>query len=189
MKKKEKRRPNQIVLRNVNPKTTDDHLSRLFGQFGTVRFAHQYLTGKDSFWVIKLGSSIEMEEALTNMKGVTIDDVVPLMQPISAEDRSLIKEEKKKKRMLKRSQQQKGMEGYNPAQLILRQISPSLTVAKAKEVFSKFGKITSIYILTKRKKREDKPPFMLLFVTFSTEVEAEKALKEMNGKNLEGSMC
>lgn len=72
---------------------------------------------------------------------------------------------------------------FGPVKLFVGGLSPSTTSADLRDVFVKFGDLVEVAVITERATGKSRG---FGFVSYATSAAAEKAIKEMNGAELDG---
>ena len=74
-------------------------------------------------------------------------------------------------------------EGFGPVKLFVGGLSLETTTADLRDVFSKFGELVDVAVISERGTNQSRG---FGFVTFASSIAAQTAIQEMNGAQLDG---
>ncbi|KAL7211991.1 hypothetical protein ACSBR2_014785 [Camellia fascicularis] len=165
------------MLMNDKQTTTDEDLMKIFGKYGPITSAvvTRDANGKSRcFSFVNFQNPDDAAAAAENLNGSSLNDDKVLF--VGKAQRKAEREvELKAKFEQERNSRFVKLQGAN---LYLKNLDDSVTDEKLKELFSKFGTITSCKIMLDPQGVSKGSSF----VAFSTSVEATRALNAMNGK-------
>ncbi|MCH95671.1 polyadenylate-binding protein 3-like, partial [Trifolium medium] len=166
-----------VYIKNLSETLSDEDLKKLFCPFGIITSARvmKDANGKSRcFGFVNFQSPDSAAAAVENLNGTTInsDKVLYVGRAQSKEERD---------RELKAKLEQERITRYEKLQrsnLYLKNLDDDFCEEKLKELFCKFGTITSCKVMLDSRGHSTGSGF----VAFSTPEEADKAMNEMNGK-------
>ncbi|KAK7837549.1 polyadenylate-binding protein 8 [Quercus suber] len=172
----DKTRFNNVFVKNLSELTTEEDLSRIFGEFGTLTsfVVMRDADGKSKcFGFINFENADDAARAVESLNGRKVDDKEWYV------GKAQKKSEREVELKLRFEQSMKeAADKYQGANLYVKNLDDSIGDDKLKELFSQFGSITSCKVM--------RDPNGISrgsgFVAFSTPEEASRALSEMNGK-------
>ncbi|CAM0903911.1 unnamed protein product [Alopecurus aequalis] len=171
---------NNVFVKNLSESTTKEDLLKVFSEYGNITSA-VVMIGMDGksrcFGFINFESQDAAARAVEELNGKKIND----------KEWYVGRAQKKSEREmdLKRSFQQSmkdAADKYQGQNLYLKNLDDGITDDQLRELFSKYGKITSCKIMRDQNGVSKGSGF----VSFSTREEASQALTEMNGKMISG---
>lgn len=175
-----------IYVKNLPPSVdSDEALSTLFSQCGDVTSC--YLPKEDEaeeagskvkgYGFINFKDADAAKKAVDEMNDLEVDGCRLYVSPAQkkAERKKLLEERFEKRRR----EQQENTQGRN---LYVKHLAPAMDDKGLKELFEKFGTITSAKVMID----ENQKSKCFGFVCFSTSEEASRALADMNNKNING---
>ncbi|WJX20534.1 hypothetical protein P8452_10078 [Trifolium repens] len=166
-----------VFIKNLSETLTDEELKQLFSHFGTITSARvmKDTNGKSRcFGFVNFKSPDSAAAAIEKLNGTTVNGDKVLFV-----GRAESKAEREQK--LKAKLEQERLSRYEKLQranLYLKNLDDDFTNENLKDMFSKYGTITSCKVMLDSRGRSTGSGF----VAFSTPEEANKAMNEMNGK-------
>lgn len=167
---------NNVFVKNLSESTTDEDLTKVFGEFGTITSAVVMRDGDGKskcFGFVNFENADDAAQAVEALNGKIFDEkewFVGKAQKKS--DRELELKGKFEQNM------KEANDKYQGVNLYIKNLDDSIGDEKLKELFSEFGTITSCKVM--------RDPNGISrgsgFVAFSTSEEASRALAEMSGK-------
>ncbi|KAL5559067.1 hypothetical protein UlMin_035278 [Ulmus minor] len=167
---------NNVYVKNLSESTTDEDLTKTFGEYGTITSAVVMRDGDGKskcFGFVNFENSDDAAKAVEALNGKKFDD----------KEWYVGKAQKKSERELElkgRFEQtiKETNDKYQGANLYIKNLDDSISDEKLKELFAEYGTITSCKVM--------RDPNGISrgsgFVAFSTSEEASRALAEMSGK-------
>ncbi|CAN6450964.1 unnamed protein product [Victoria cruziana] len=167
---------NNVYVKNLSDKTTEDDLKKVFGEYGVITsvVVMRDADGKSKcFGFVNFENADDAAKAVEALNGKKFDE----------KEWYVGKAQKKAERELElKSRFEQNMKDvtdkYQGVNLYLKNLDDSIGDDKLRELFSEFGTITSCKVM--------RDPNGISrgsgFVAFSTSEEASRALMEMNGK-------
>ncbi|XP_076919472.1 polyadenylate-binding protein 2-like [Bidens hawaiensis] len=176
----DKTRFTNVFVKNLSESTTDEDLSKAFGEYGTITSAVVMRDAEGNskcFGFVNFENAEDAARAVEGLNGQKFDDkewYVGKAQKKSEREQELKQKfEQSMKEAIDKSQ------GLN---LYLKNLDDSVTDDSLREYFAPFGTITSCKVMRDPNGTSKGSGF----VAFSTSEEASRALMEMNGKMIAG---
>ncbi|KAL4313539.1 hypothetical protein GQ457_01G000850 [Hibiscus cannabinus] len=167
---------NNVYVKNLSESISDEDLTKIFGEFGTITSA-VVMRGSDKkskgFGFINFENANDAAIAVESLNGKKFDDKEWYV------GKAQKKSEREAELKLQFEQMMKEVANkFQGSNLYIKNLDDSVTDEKLKELFSPYGSITSYKVV--------RDPSGISkgsgFVAFSTPEEASLALAEMNGK-------
>ncbi|KAF5752886.1 hypothetical protein HS088_TW01G00804 [Tripterygium wilfordii] len=167
---------NNVYVKNLSDSTTDEDLKKIFGEYGTITSAVVMRDGDGKsrhFGFVNFEGTDDAARSVEALNGKVFDDkewYVGKAQKKSERDAELNGKSELSVRQ--------ALDKYEGQNLYVKNLDDNITDERLRELFSKFGVITSCKVL--------RDPNGISrgsgFVAFSTVDETSRALAEMNGK-------
>eukprot|EP01018_Ginkgo_biloba_P010458 Gb_26955 [translate_table: standard] len=165
-----------IYVKNLSDSTTEDDLSKIFGQYGTITSA---VLMRDSDGKSKCFGFVNFESADDAAKAVEVLNFKKFDDKEWYVGRAQKKSEREAELKARFEQMRKErIEKLQGVNLYLKNLDDSIDDDKLKELFSEFGMITSCKVMRDPHGQSRGSGF----VAFSSPEEASRAVTEMNGK-------
>ncbi|KAF5736171.1 hypothetical protein HS088_TW14G00307 [Tripterygium wilfordii] len=172
----DKKKFNNVYVKNLSDSTTDEDLKKIFGEYGTITSAVVMRDGDGKsrrFGFVNFEGTDDAARSVEALNGKVFDDKEWYVG--KAQKKTEREAELKGKFELTVKETVDKYEGLN---LYVKNLDDNITDDRLKELFSEFGTITSCKVM--------RDPNGISrgsgFVAFSTAEEASRALVEMNGK-------
>lgn len=167
---------NNVFVKNLSESTTEDHLTKIFGEFGKITSTVVMRAGDGKskcFGFVNFENSDDAARAVNELNGKIFDE----------KEWYVGKAQKKHEREIELKgrndpNNKETVNKYQGLNLFLKNLDDSIGDEKLKELFSEFGTITSCKIM----RDPNGTSKGSAFVAFSAAEEASRALLEMNGK-------
>ncbi|KAL0915587.1 hypothetical protein M5K25_016015 [Dendrobium thyrsiflorum] len=167
---------NNVFVKNLSESTTEDHLTKIFGEFGKITSTVVMRAGDGKskcFGFVNFENSDDAARAVNELNGNIFDE----------KEWYVGKAQKKHEREIELKgrndpNNKETVNKYQGLNLFLKNLDDSIGDEKLKELFSEFGTITSCKVM----RDPNGTSKGSAFVAFSAAEEASRALLEMNGK-------
>ncbi|KAG0461604.1 hypothetical protein HPP92_021901 [Vanilla planifolia] len=167
---------NNVYVKNLSTSTTEEDLSRIFGEYGKITSVAVMREGDGKskcFGFVNFESPDDAAKAVQDLNGKNFDDkdwYVGRAQKKAEREQEL-------KHRFEQSLKETA-DKYQGVNLYLKNLDDSIGDERLKELFSMFGTITSCKVMRDANGISRGSGF----VAFTTSEEASRALAEMNGK-------